>query len=156
MSSDTPGNPGFEATRELPRVTSAELSYLLSQPRTPRVVIHLLRSCGLTQGHIASALGVPVSTVGNWASGKSDPSDHLYGRLDLLRTIASHVLANRLPGDDERIVKAFLLGKPQGVVDEDGNPCSALAALAAGQDGVVIDAACAFGAAAPTTTPLQR
>ena len=135
------------SAREFPRVTSAELGDLLSQPRTARVVIHLLRSCGLTHGHIGSALGVPSSTVGNWALAKSDPSDTLYERLDLLRTIASHVLANRLEGDDERIVKAFLLGKPQGVVDEDGNPCTSLAALAAGRDEVVIKAAVAFGTA---------
>lgn len=136
---------------ELPRVTSVELSYLLSQPRTPRVIIHLLRSCGLTHGHVASALGVPSSTVGNWSSGKSDPSDGLYERLDVLRTIASYVLTNRLEGDDERIVKAFLLGKPQGVVDEDGNPCTTIAALASGRDQVVIDAARAFGAASQYT-----
>lgn len=147
MPSASEGTSPLRSAPELPRVTSAELGDLLSQPRTARVVIHLLRSCGLTQGHIGSALGVPSSTVGNWASAKSDPSDKLYERLDLLRTIASHVLANRLEGDDERIVKAFLLGKPQGVVDEDGNPCTTLTALASGRDDVVIQAALAFGVA---------
>lgn len=141
----------------LPRVTSAELSYLLSQPRTPRVVIHLLRSCGLTHGHIAEAVQAPPTSVSNWALGRSDPSDEVYERLDLLRTIASHVLANRLEGDDERIVKAFLLGKPQGVVNAQGKRCTTLSAFAAGHDQMVIDAALAFGSAAePTRTPLQR
>lgn len=144
-------------TAELPRVTSSELSYLLSQPRTPRVVIHLLRSCGLSHAHIAEALGVKPASVANWSSGKSEPNDAIYERLDILRTIASHVLANRLEGDDERIVKAFLLGIPSGVVDEDGKPCTTLAVLAARRDQVVIDAALAFGAASRHTyTPLVR
>jgi hypothetical protein len=142
---------------ELPRVTSSELSYLLSQPRTPRVIIHLLGSCGLTHGHIAKALGVKTSSIANWSSGKSEPSDELYERLDLLRTIASHVLVNRLEGDDERIVKAFLLGMPKGVVDDRGTPCTTLEALAGGRDEVVIEAALAFGAATQFThTPLIR
>lgn len=141
----------------LPRVTSAELGYLLSQPRTPRVVMHLLRSCGLTYAHIGTALGVPSTSIGNWAQGKSDPPDEIFERLDLLRTIASHVLANRLDGDDERIVKAFLLGKPQGVVDKKGHPCTTLAAFADGRDEIVIDAALAFGRASEQPhTPLQR
>lgn len=141
----------------LPRVTSSELSYLLSQPRTPRVVIHLLGSCGLSHAHLAKALGVNTSSIGNWSSGKSEPNDELYERLDFLRTIASHVLANRLEGDDERIVKAFLLGMPEGVLDEDGRPCTTLDALAAKRDQVVIEAARAFGAATESThTPLTR
>ncbi len=141
----------------LPRVTSSELSYLLSQPRTPRVVIHLLQSCGLTHAHIAKALGVKTSAVGNWSSGKSEPNDRLYERLDLLRSISSHVLANRLEGDDERIVKAFLLGMPQGVVDDLGQPCTTLEALAKERDSVVIEAARSFGAATDFVyTPLIR
>jgi hypothetical protein len=71
-----------------------------------------------------------------------------YKRLDFLRTIVSHVLANRLDVDDERIVKAFLLGIPEGVVDERGRPCTTLAALADKRYEVVIDAARAFGASA--------
>jgi len=129
-------------------VTSSELSYLLSQPRTPKVVIHLLRSCGLNHAHIAAALSVSPASISNWSSGKSEPNDEQYERLDFLRTIASHVLANRLDGDDERIVKAFLLGIPQGVVDEKGKPCTTLAALAERRDEVVVDAVRAFGVAA--------
>jgi hypothetical protein len=147
---------GASSESQLPRVTSDELSQLLGQPRTPRVIIHLLRSCGLTHANIASALQVPATSVANWSLGRADPPDEIYERFDLLRTIASHVLVNRLDGDDERIVKAFLLGKPQGVVDKNGDPCTTLAAFAAGLDDVVIDAACAFGAATGSRTSLQR
>jgi hypothetical protein len=157
MSSPKSGNSRSASTSaELPRVTSDELCFLLSQPRTPRVVLHLLRSCGLTLAHVAGALGAPVSSVGNWSSGKSEPSDELYEKLDLLRTIASHVLANRLEGDNERIVKAFFLGRPAGLRDEKGEPCTPLEAFAAGREQSVIDAAVRFGASTPTThTPLQ-
>jgi hypothetical protein len=99
----------------------------------------------LTLAHIATAIGSPVTSVANWSSGKSEPNDAAYERLDLLRTIASRVLAGRLEGDDERIVKAFLLGSPSGVTDEAGNRCTTLEALAHGRDDVVIDAARAFG-----------
>jgi hypothetical protein len=132
---------------DLPRITSSELSFLLSQPRTPKVVIHLLGSCGLSHANLAEALEASTTSVGNWSSGKSEPKDEQYEKLDFLRTVASHVLANRLEGDDERIVKAFFLGVPQGVVDERGEPCTTLKALAAGRNEVVVDAVRAFGAA---------
>lgn len=127
------------------RLTSGELSFLLSQPRTPRVVIRLLRNCGLGHAHIAEAVGASTTSVANWSAGKSEPSDELYERLDFLRAIASHILANRLDGDDERIVKAFVLGKPKGVTDEDGERCTTLTALKEGRDDVVIEAVRAFG-----------
>jgi hypothetical protein len=90
--------------------------------------------------------------VGNWSAGKSEPRDEQYEKLDFLRTIASHVLANRLEGDDERIVKAFFLGIPQGVVDEKGEPCTTLKALAAERREVVIDAVRAFAKASNRAT----
>jgi DNA-binding transcriptional regulator YiaG len=157
MSSDKSISGGpVHAHGDLPRVTSSELSYLLSQPRTPKVVIHLLRSCGLSHAHLAAALGVSQSSVANWSSGKSEPNDELYEKLDFIRTIASHVLANRLEGDDERIVKAFLLGIPQGVVNDEGVPCTTLAALANGDKEVVIEAVRAFGTAVATTEEGER
>jgi DNA-binding transcriptional regulator YiaG len=110
---------------DLQRVTSGELCSLLSQPRTPRVVIRLLRNCGLSHAHIAEAVGASTTSVANWSAGKSEPSDALYERLDFLRAIASHILANRL--------------------DEHGKRCTTLAALKAGRDDVVVDAVRAFG-----------
>lgn len=128
------------------RITSKELSFLLSQPRTPRVVIRLLRNCGLSHANIAEAVGASAASVANWSAGKSEPSDALYGRLDFVRAIASHILANRLDGDDERIVKAFVLGSPQGMVDKHGKKCTTLVSLNQGLDDIVVDAVRAFGA----------
>lgn len=148
MPSRKPGSSkSSRGASDLPRITSSELSFLLSQPRTPKVVIHLLGSCGLSHANLAEAVGASVTAIGNWSSGRSEPRDEQYEKLDFLRTIASHVLANRLDGDDERIVKAFFLGVPQGVVDERGQPCTTLKALAAGRSEVVVDAVRAFGAA---------
>jgi DNA-binding transcriptional regulator YiaG len=128
------------------RIPSGELSFFLSQPRTPRVVIRLLRNCGLSHANIAEAVGASTTSVANWSAGKSEPSDALYERLDFLRAVASHILASRLDGDDERIVKAFVLGSPQGMTDKHDKKCTTLVALSEGRDDVVIDAVRAFGA----------
>jgi DNA-binding transcriptional regulator YiaG len=149
--SSAPPTAAATEGNDLLRITSGELSFLLSQPRTPRVVIRLLRNCGLSHANIAEAVGASTTSVANWSGGKSEPSDPLYERLDFLRAIASHILANRLDGDDERIVKAFVLGKPEGVVDRRGKRCTTLAALKEGLDDVVVDAVRAFGAPAQVT-----
>lgn len=125
-----------EALRAVPEITDTErareLHAQLTEPRPAEEILEALRACGFTHAHVASVCDVSVHAVNRWATGKN-PSEDAEDRLDLLRSLASAVLASAREGDGPRIARIVLRGRFKDPALS-GSLRSPLQALADGDD----------------------